>query len=61
LIWINAIFRIVSIIATDQLIVANGGFDMHVEDRQMGSRVGYTVLVLVGLMVCLIIAANFIA
>jgi hypothetical protein len=34
---------------------------MHVEDRQMGSRVGYTVLVLVGLMVCLIIAANFIA
>lgn len=34
---------------------------MHVEDRQMGTRVGYTVLVLVGLMVCLIIAANLIA
>lgn len=33
---------------------------MHVEDKQMGIRVGYTVLVLVGVMIALIIASNFI-
>ena len=34
---------------------------MHVEDRQMGTRVGLTVLVLIGIMIALIIASNFIA
>ena len=34
---------------------------MHVEDKEMGTRVGYTVLVLAGLMFALIILANFIA
>lgn len=34
---------------------------MHIEDKTMGIRVGYTVLVLLGVMVVLIIAANFIA
>ena len=34
---------------------------MHVEDKQMGVHIGVTVLVLVGVMVSLIIAANFIA
>lgn len=34
---------------------------MHVEDKQMGIHIGVTVLVLVGVMVSLIIAANFIA
>jgi len=33
---------------------------MHVEDRIMGTRVGITVLILVGLMMVLIIAANLI-
>lgn len=33
---------------------------MHIEDKTMGMRVGYTVLVLVAVMVCLIIAANLI-
>ena len=33
---------------------------MHVEDKQMGIRVGYTVLVLLGVMVALIIASNLI-
>ena len=33
---------------------------MHIEDKQMGARIGYTVLVLVGLMFGLIILANFI-
>ena len=33
---------------------------MHVEDKEMGIHVGMTVLVLVGVMVALIIAANFI-
>lgn len=33
---------------------------MHVEDKQMGTRVGYTVLVLVGLMFGLIVLANLI-
>ena len=31
---------------------------MHVEDKQMGIRVGYTVLVIIGLMVGLIFVAN---
>jgi hypothetical protein len=38
---------------------------MHAEDKeidkQMGMRVGYTILVLLGVMIALIIAANFIA
>ncbi len=34
---------------------------MHIEDNIMGTRVGITVLVLVGLMVVLILAANLIA
>ena len=34
---------------------------MHAEDRQIGSRVGYTVLVLLGLMFGLIVLANLIA
>lgn len=33
---------------------------MHAEDKQMGARVGYTVLVLVALMLGLIILANLI-
>ena len=33
---------------------------MHVEDKEMGMHVGVTVLVLIGVMVGLIIAANFI-
>ena len=33
---------------------------MHAEDREMGMRVGYTVLVLTGLMFGLIILANII-
>jgi len=33
---------------------------MHVEDKQMGIRVGYTVLVIIGIMLGLIIAANII-
>lgn len=33
---------------------------MHIEDKIMGTRVGITVLVLVGLMVVLIIAANLV-
>jgi len=33
---------------------------MHVEDKEMGMRVGYTVLVLAGLMFVLIILANFV-
>ena len=33
---------------------------MHAEDRQIGSRVGYTVLVLLGLMFGLIVLANLI-
>lgn len=34
---------------------------MHIEDKQMGTEIGITVLVLAGVMVALIIAANFIA
>jgi len=34
---------------------------MHLEDKEMGVHVGYTVLVLVGVMVGLIIVANLIA
>ncbi len=34
---------------------------MHVEDKEMGVHVGYTVLVLVGVMLGLIIVANLIA
>ena len=34
---------------------------MHIEDKQMGAEIGITVLVLAGVMVALIIAANFIA
>lgn len=33
---------------------------MHVEDKEMGMHVGVTVLVLIGVMVGLIITANFI-
>lgn len=33
---------------------------MHIEDKQMGTRVGYTVLVLIGVMVGLIITSNII-
>ena len=33
---------------------------MHVEDKEMGTRVGYTVLVLVGLMLAMILLANLI-
>jgi len=33
---------------------------MHVEDKEMGLRVGYTVLTLLGLMFGLIILANLI-
>ena len=33
---------------------------MHVEDKEMGLRVGYTVLVLLGLMFGLIILANLV-
>lgn len=33
---------------------------MHIEDKIMGTRVGITVLVLVGLMLVLILAANLI-
>lgn len=33
---------------------------MHVEDKHMGARVGYTVLVLVGIMFGLIVLANLI-
>ena len=33
---------------------------MHVEDKQMGIRVGYTVLVIIAVMIGLIIAANII-
>jgi hypothetical protein len=33
---------------------------MQLEDKLMGMRVGYTVLVLLGVMVVLIIAANMI-
>ncbi len=33
---------------------------MHIEDKIMGTRVGITVLVLVGLMVVLILTANLI-
>lgn len=31
---------------------------MHIEDKEMGMRVGYTVLVLLGLMFGLILLAN---
>lgn len=34
---------------------------MHIDDKQMGMRVGYTVLVLLGLMFALIMLANLIA
>lgn len=34
---------------------------MHVEDKEMGMRVGYTVLILLGLMFVLIVLANIIA
>ncbi|VAX01416.1 hypothetical protein MNBD_GAMMA21-2638 [hydrothermal vent metagenome] len=34
---------------------------MHAEDKQIGIRVGYTVLVIIGIMIGLIIAANIIA
>ena len=34
---------------------------MHIEDKIMSTRVGITVLVLVGLMVVLIIAANLVS
>lgn len=34
---------------------------MHIEDKRMGTEIGITVLVLAGVMVALIIAANFIA
>ena len=34
---------------------------MHIEDKQMGIRVGYTVLIIVGIMTALIIIANIIA
>ncbi len=34
---------------------------MHIEDKRMGQRVGYTVMSLLGLMCFLIILANFIA
>ena len=33
---------------------------MQLEDKQMGQRVGITVLVLIGLMLALIIVANMI-
>ena len=33
---------------------------MHIEDKQMGARVGYTVVVLLGLMFVLIVLANLI-
>ena len=33
---------------------------MNVEDKQIGQRVGYTVLVIIAVMVGLIIAANII-
>ena len=33
---------------------------MHVEDKQMGVRVGYTVAVLIGVMLSLILIANLI-
>lgn len=33
---------------------------MHVEDKQIGARVGYTVLILLGLMFGLIVLANLI-
>lgn len=33
---------------------------MHVEDKEMGMRVGYTVLVLTGLMFGLIVLANLV-
>lgn len=33
---------------------------MHVEDKEMGMRIGYTVLILTGLMFGLIILANLI-
>lgn len=34
---------------------------MHVEDKEMGMRVGYTVLVLLGLMFVLIVLANIVS
>ncbi len=34
---------------------------MHAEDKQMGIRIGYTVLIIIGVMVGLIITANIIA
>ena len=34
---------------------------MHIEDKQMGMRVGYTVMVLLGLMCFLIILANLVS
>lgn len=34
---------------------------MHVEDKQISARVGYTVLILLGLMFGLIVLANLIA
>lgn len=33
---------------------------MHIEDKKMGMRIGYTVLTLTGLMFALIILANLI-
>lgn len=33
---------------------------MHAEDKEMGMRIGYTVLILTGLMFGLIILANLI-
>lgn len=34
---------------------------MNVEDKEMGIRIGYTVLILTGLMFVLIVLANLIA
>jgi len=34
---------------------------MHIEDKEMGTRIGYTVLILLGLMFALIVLANIVA
>jgi len=33
---------------------------MHIEDKQMGIRIGYTCLIIIGIMITLIVIANII-
>jgi len=60
LIWINTILDIFPMLVAAQLTNADVEVVMQLEDKLMGMRVGYTVAVLVAVMVVLIIAANMV-